>query len=154
MINFPRQSFVNPFLSAVNTPFGGVNPLTLGQHMGAFVQNPFVYLPMTQFGQYNPLAAQVGAGIVPGLNPVGINPGFNQMTAQFGQFNPLLSQVGAGINPLSAQLAAQLGQVNPLAAQFGGGFGSAINPFIAQPRTRWPPATHFAQPGDGGTIGA
>jgi hypothetical protein len=139
MINFARQAYVNPFLSAVGAPFGGVNPPTWDQQMGGLVPTQFSYLPMTvQFGQYNPLT-QFAAGIVPGLNP-GVNP----MTTQFGQYNPLLSQIAGGvtgINHAGVPTTAQFGQFNPLVPRFAGGFGPTINPFIAQTATNWP--THF-----------
>jgi hypothetical protein len=41
MINFARQAYVNPFLSAVGAPFGGVNPLNWGQQMVDLFQPPF-----------------------------------------------------------------------------------------------------------------
>src|ERR1041384_8279377 len=147
MINFPRQAYVNPFLSALNTPFGGVNPLALGQQMGGIVPAPFGYLPMTQFGQYNPLAAQVAAGIVPGINPVGFGQGLNAMTPPLGQYNPLQSQIGAGFNPVTSQI----GQAGQFTSPFGG-VTPAINPVFAQTATNWP-GSQYPQQGVGGRIG-
>jgi len=144
MINFARQGYVNPFLSPVGAPFGGVNPLTLGQQTGGFIPTPFGYLPMSQFGQYNPLAAQVGAGIVPGINP-GVNP----MTAQFGQYNPLLNQIASGVTPGINPQTAQLGHFNPFVSQLASGFPQTINPFIAQTATNWPGSTQFSPQGVG-----
>jgi hypothetical protein len=152
MINFPRQAYANPFLTALNSPFGGVNPLTLGQQMGGLVPTPFGYLPMTQLAQYDPLA-QVGAGIVPGISPLGIGQAVNPLTSQFGQYNPLLSQIGAGFNPVTSQF----GQVGQNASQ-SGGYTPAINPFFAQSTTNWPGAQYtqpnYSQQAVGGRIGA
>src|ERR1041384_1527953 len=143
MINFPRQAYVNPFLSALNTPFGGVNPLALGQQMGGIVPAPFGYLPMTQFGQYNPLAAQVAAGIVPGINPVGFGQGLNAMTPPLGQYNPLQSQIGAGFNRLIQQQMKQFVQqqlpIRPLINSPQLGWGHSNVRGIAQ-GTQWPGA--------------
>src|SRR6266436_1014571 len=125
MINFARQAYVNPFLSTVSTPFGGVNPQIWGQQMG-LVPTPFSYLPMTaQFGQYNPLAAQLAAQIASGQIASGFVPGINRGDVQMtGQYNQLLSQLAAGLP-------------------------QTINPFSGQTATNWPGSTHLSQQGVG-----
>src|ERR1041384_7526990 len=120
MINFPRQAYVNPFLSALNTPFGGVNPLALGQQMGGIVPAPFGYLPMTQFGQYNPLAAQIGAGFNPVTSQIG----------QAGQFTSPFGGVTPAINPVFAQTATNW----PGSQYPQQGVGGRIGPYGVDPR--------------------
>lgn len=148
MTNFARQAYVNPFLSTVGTPFGGVNPLTWGQQMG-LAPTPFSYLPMTaQFGQYNPLAAQLAAQIAAGQIAAGV-PGINRGDVQMtGQYNPFLSQIAAGIVPgINRGDVQGTGQFNPFVSQLTGGFPQTINPFSGPTATNWPGSTHFSQQG-------
>ncbi len=151
MINFARQAYVNPFLSTVSTPFGGVNPQIWGQPMG-LVPTPFSYLPMTaQFGQYNPLAAQLAAQIASGQIASGFVPGINRGDVQMtGQYNQLLSQIAAGIVPGITRSDVQMtGQFNPFGSQLPGGLPQTINPFSGQTATNWPGSTHLSQQGVG-----
>lgn len=142
MINFARQGFANPFLSAVGASFqpgvagsvrcpycgnavtiagsvgAGLNPLgvgSTGQQTGGFVPSPYGGYQTPGLGMTNPLALQFGTSVPPNVNP---------LAAQFTTTwpipthlaNPALSRVGAyGIDPRIALggIGQQFGGIDP-----------------------------------------
>lgn len=130
MINFARQGFANPFLSATGFSFQpgiagctGWHPtaIGLGQQVGGFAANPYGVPGVTGFGLINPLAAQFQTAGLPNINPLTV-PLMNWQPSQF--YNP---GVGRGIDPRFGYGATEqaFGQSYPGMSPLG------INPLVA-----------------------